>query len=129
MIHQLRIYEIFEHNKAAFHDRFRDHAWRIMRRYGFRVLAFWESRGEDGTECVYLLEWGDAAQADAAWAAFMADQEWKDIKRETAARHGDLVGAITERRLVPTAYSPGLVGTVPGSQGGAPSPGVDRPTG
>ena len=26
MIHQLRIYEIFEHNKAAFHDRFRDHA-------------------------------------------------------------------------------------------------------
>jgi hypothetical protein len=25
MIHQLRIYEIFEHNKAAFHERFRDH--------------------------------------------------------------------------------------------------------
>lgn len=24
MIHQLRIYEIFEHNKAAFHGRFRE---------------------------------------------------------------------------------------------------------
>ena len=30
MIHQLRIYEIFEHNKAAFHQRFRDHAARII---------------------------------------------------------------------------------------------------
>ena len=30
MIQQLRIYEIFEKNKAAFHARFRDHAARIM---------------------------------------------------------------------------------------------------
>ncbi len=35
MIHQVRIYEIFEHNKSAFHARFRDHAMRIMRKYGF----------------------------------------------------------------------------------------------
>jgi hypothetical protein len=28
MIHQLRIYEIFEHNKAAFHDH-----------YGFDILS------------------------------------------------------------------------------------------
>lgn len=31
MIHQLRIYEIFENNKAAFHERFRDHADRTLR--------------------------------------------------------------------------------------------------
>ena len=30
MIQQLRTYEIFEKNKAAFHARFRDHAARIM---------------------------------------------------------------------------------------------------
>jgi hypothetical protein len=28
VIHQLRIYEIFDNNKKAFHDRFRDHAMR-----------------------------------------------------------------------------------------------------
>ena len=39
MIHQLRIYEIFERNKAAFHARFRDHAMRIMARHNFRILA------------------------------------------------------------------------------------------
>lgn len=29
-LHQLRIYEIFDGNKKLFHDRFRDHAMRIM---------------------------------------------------------------------------------------------------
>ncbi len=109
MIHQLRIYEIFEHNKAAFHDRFRDHAWRIMRTYGFHILAFWEAQSADRTEFVYLLVWPDEATLRAAWAAFMADEEWKAIKRETAARHGDLVGAIQERVLLPTNYSPNLI--------------------
>jgi hypothetical protein len=43
-----------------------------------------------------------------AWAAFMADEEWRAIKRETGARHGDLVGAIEERVLRMTDYSPAL---------------------
>ena len=30
MIHQLRMYEVFEHNKAAFYERFHKHAARIM---------------------------------------------------------------------------------------------------
>ncbi|MGH8249821.1 MAG: hypothetical protein ACREVI_03830 [Steroidobacteraceae bacterium] len=35
VVHQLRSYEVFEHNKRAFHDRFRDHAMRIMAKYDF----------------------------------------------------------------------------------------------
>jgi hypothetical protein len=106
MIHQLRIYEIFEHNKAAFHARFRDHAMRIMRRHGFNVVAMWEARSEARTEFVYLLAWSDEAAMRSAWANFMADAEWKDIKRVTAAEHGDLVGEIAERTLRLTDYSP-----------------------
>ena len=41
VIHQLRIYEIFDGNKKAFHDRFRDHAMWIMKRYNFRIVATW----------------------------------------------------------------------------------------
>jgi hypothetical protein len=108
MIHQLRIYEIFEHNKAAFHARFRDHAWRIMRGYGFDILAFWETEANGRTEFVYLLQWPDEAAMRDAWAAFMADAEWQAIKRETSAHHGDLVGAIDERVLRMTDYSPEL---------------------
>lgn len=106
MIHQLRIYEIFEHNKAAFHDRFRDHAARIMRTYGFGILALWETQTGDRTEFVYLLAWPDEPAMRSAWANFMADEEWKEIKRVTSAQHGDLVGAIEERILVSTSYSP-----------------------
>lgn len=106
MIHQLRIYEIFEHNKSAFHTRFRDHAARIMKTYGFNILAMWESKRENRTEFVYLLSWPDEETMRQAWSSFMANEEWKQIKRETAALHGDLVGEIEERVLRLTDYSP-----------------------
>src|SRR5947209_6344484 len=96
MIHQLRIYEIFDQNKEAFHNRFRDHAWRIMRSYGFNILGTWETRLGDRTEFVYRH----------AWEQFRANEEWKEIKKITNARHGDLVGEIQDRMLTPTSYSP-----------------------
>jgi len=106
MLYQLRIYEIFEHNKAAFHERFRDHAARIMRKYGFSIVAMWEAQTDRRTEFIYLLAWPDEATKRAVWAAFMADAEWSEIKRVTGAGHGKLVGAIEDRVLVPTDYSP-----------------------
>ena len=105
MIHQLRIYEIFERNKAAFHERFRDHAARIMRKHGFDIVAMWEAKTPRRTEFVYLLRWPDEGAKNAAWARFTADEEWKEIKRATNAAHGDLVGEIEDRVLVSTDYS------------------------
>ncbi|NOH03403.1 MAG: NIPSNAP family containing protein [Chloroflexi bacterium] len=99
MIHQLRIYEIFEHNKAAFHARFRDHATRIMRKYGFNILHIWESKTDAHTEFVYLLEWNDEESMRSAWEKFRADEEWKEIKRVTGAQHGEMVGEIEDRVL------------------------------
>lgn len=107
MIHQLRIYEIFEENKGAFHERFRDHAMRIMERHGFRILAMWETRDAGRTEFLYLLEWDGAQALAEGWTAFMADPEWAEIKRVTALRHGDLVGEIESRTLEQVPYSPG----------------------
>jgi kynureninase len=106
MIHQLRIYEIFDHNKSAFHARFRDHAAAIMRRYAFDIVAMWEAKTERRTEFVYLLAWPDEAAKSAAWDQFMADDDWEKIKQVTKAEHGNLVGAIEDRVLVPTSYSP-----------------------
>jgi heme-degrading monooxygenase HmoA len=106
MIHQLRVYEIFDSNKAAFHARFRDHAARIMKTYGFHIVAMWETKFETRTEFVYLLEWPDEETKTAGWAAFMADTEWSEIKRVTSAQHGVLVGNIEDRVLIPLDYSP-----------------------
>ena len=77
-----------------------------MRAHGFQIVAMWEARTERRTEFVYLLAWPNEATKTTAWARFMADEEWKEIKRVTSAKHGDLVGAIEDRVLVATAYSP-----------------------
>lgn len=107
VVHQLRIYEIFNDNKMAFHERFRDQAMRIMTRYGFKIVATWESRHDNRTEFVYLLEWTDTETMKERWAAFMSDQEWAEIKQVTAEAQGSLVGDIEDRTLELTDYSPG----------------------
>ena len=109
-VQQLRIYEIFEGNKAAFHDRFRDHAQRIMKRYGFDIVAMWETKQGERTEFAYLLQWTDEETMKQRWAEFMADEEWARIKKEWAATHGQAVGEIQDRTLKRTDYSPCLPG-------------------
>jgi heme-degrading monooxygenase HmoA len=115
-IHQLRVYEMVERNEDAFNRRFRDHALGIMRRHGFNVVAIWESRPASGpTEFVYLLQWPDRATKDKAWAAFMADEEWKAIKRESVRKlDGPIMGEILkDKTLELVDYSPqrDLLGT------------------
>ena len=105
-VEQLRIYEIFDGNKAAFHDRFRDHGLRIMKRYGFDVVSMWETSHNGRTELAYLLRWPDKATMKKQWAAFLADEEWSRIKKEWAAVHGKAVGEIQDRTLKRTLYSP-----------------------
>jgi NIPSNAP protein len=106
VIHQLRIYEIFDSNKKAFHDRFRDHALRIMAKYDFKIVATWESKKDNRTEFVYLLEWPDRETMADRWDKFLRDQEWIKIKKETSEMYGTLVGDIQDRTLYLTDYSP-----------------------
>jgi hypothetical protein len=106
VIHQLRIYEIFDSNKKAFHDRFRDHAMRIMAKYDFKIVATWESKKDNRTEFVYLLEWPDQETMTDRWKKFLHDQEWIKMKKETGEIYGSLVGEIQDRTLYLTDYSP-----------------------
>lgn len=105
-LHQLRIYRVHPGNEGAFHDRFRDHALRIMDRHGFDVIATWQSQAQGGIEFVYLLQWVDAAAMKLAWERFMADPEWAAIKQRTGAEHGRFVDGIEDRSLQLTDYSP-----------------------
>ena len=104
VIHQLRTYELFEDTKVAFHERFRDHAMRIMERHGFRFLAAWESTTDGRVEFLYVLEWPDRATMTERWAAFMADEEWITVKRQTPDRDRPMVGAIEDQVLEPVPY-------------------------
>jgi hypothetical protein len=106
VVHQLRIYEIFDTNKKAFHERFRDHAMRIMAKYDFKIVATWESKKDNRTEFVYLLEWPDKETMTDRWEKFLHDPEWIKIKKETGDINGPLVGEIQDRTLYLTDYSP-----------------------
>lgn len=105
-VHQLRIYEVPKENKQVFLDRFRDHALRIMKKYGFTIVATWESEFREKTEFVYLLEWKDEDAMKTAWEGFMADKEWKEIKARTAKQYGNFVNEIEDRTLKLTDFSP-----------------------
>ncbi len=103
---QLRIYEVSPDKREIFHTRFKDHALRIMKRYGFEILALWESTSVANFEFVYLLRWPDAATMDRQWKAFLADEEWIEIKRQTVEKTGEPVVRVTSRVLEKVAYSP-----------------------
>ncbi|WP_420232194.1 NIPSNAP family protein [Pseudomonas sp. ABY48] len=104
-VYQLRIYEIFENYKVAFHERFRDHAMRIMARHGFGIIALWEAKTDQRTEFVYLIRWPNADRMRQGWVNLMADQEWSAIKEKSAAEHGAVVGQIQEKVMTLTDYS------------------------
>ena len=105
-IHQLRMYEIPRENRQVFNERFRDHAIRIMKKYGFKIVAIWESETEQKVEFVYILEWKDKQTMEESWKKFMADEEWKEIKKRTSEKYGTFVNEIQERTLILTDYSP-----------------------
>ena len=106
-VHQLRIYEIDPGLRVAFHDRFRDHATRIMGSYGFRILAMWEAASDDRLEFVYLLEWPDRDTLERGWEAFMADASWAQVKADVrAAVGGEPVLGVSDRILDVVDYPP-----------------------
>ena len=79
---------------------------RIMAKYDFKIVATWESKKDNRTELVYLLEWPDNETMTDRWKKFLQDQEWIKIKKETGEVNGSLVGEIQDHTLYLTGYSP-----------------------
>jgi len=105
-IHQLRIYEVSADKREVFHNRFKNHALRIMKRYGFEVIGLWESRSVMNFEFVYILRWPDVATMERQWALFLKDEEWIAIKKKTLSETGEPVLKVTGRLLEELDYSP-----------------------
>ncbi|MBI2797704.1 NIPSNAP family protein [Candidatus Saccharibacteria bacterium] len=106
MIYELRNYETFNHNKKAFHERFEQHAMRIMKNYGFKVVGCWDEEIGDMQNFTYILAWKDLNARQKAWEDFNLDEEWSRIMVETAKKHGQLVWKTHNKILKPTKYSP-----------------------
>jgi len=98
-------------NRQPFLDRFRDHAARLMVVHGFKIQAMWTADTKDRCRFVYLLAWADEAEMEAGWSAFMANEEWQEIKRITAAEHGDFVLGIEDMMLDAVPFSAPIGGS------------------
>ena len=109
-VYQLRIYEVDPAKRQAFHDRFENHALRIMKCYDFEVIALWESTSLIDFEFVYILRWPDLGTMQRQWDLFMADEEWIGIKKAMAGRIGEPVRRVSSSVLDVVGYSPSIGG-------------------
>jgi len=112
-MYQLRIYEVNPEKRVAFHERFQKHAMRIMKKYGFNIVALWESVTASKLEFIYILNWPDMETMERQWKVFLADQEWIDIKKKMDLDIGEPVLKATGRVLESIEYSPVSTISVP----------------
>ncbi|WP_432460719.1 NIPSNAP family protein [Agarivorans sp. QJM3NY_25] len=105
-MYQLRIYKVNPEKREAFHDRFKNHAMRIMKKYKFNIVGMWEVGAESEMEFVYILDWSNTETMERQWKAFLADQEWIDIKKKMDLDIGEPVLQATGRVLKAIDYSP-----------------------
>jgi hypothetical protein len=105
-IYQLRTYEVSSNKKDAFHNRFKNHALRIMKKYDFNVVAIWESSSIVNFEFIYILKWPNIETMEKQWKLFLADEEWINIKKNMDNEIGEPVLRVTNRVLDSIEYSP-----------------------
>ena len=107
MIYEERVYTIVPGKMQDINNRFANVTMRLFEKHGMKVIGFWQTiiGSNSINELVYILAFEDLAQRQAAWEAFMNDEEWQQAKRESE-KDGPLVSNVANKILKPTIYSP-----------------------
>lgn len=108
---ELRTYTTNPGKLENLHTRFRDHTLKLFAKHGMTNLLYWRpTAGQPGMEnkLVYLLAFPDKAARNPAWAAFVADEDWKKVAADSQKDGQILVsdGAIVSVEMWPADYSP-----------------------
>lgn len=106
MLYELRTYEIPNHNRKIFHERFEKHAMGLMKKHDFELLGAWDEVIGHQQKFHYLLRWQDLNTRQSAWLALNKDQEWAKIKQEYNDKYGEVVLQNYSKIWQPTSYSP-----------------------
>lgn len=106
MIYEIRRYELQQHNKNAFYERFDKQLMPILDKHGFKLMGAWNTVIGDVPETTYILAWEDLNTRQEAWKNLNADEDWARIKKESQEKHGTLVLKTHSQILAPTPYSP-----------------------
>jgi len=104
MLYELRTYYTPEGKLDDLNARFRNHTMKLFEKHGMKNIIYWTPVDKPNT-LIYVIAHKDKAAADASWAAFREDPEWKKVAEETQ-RNGKLVDKVESVYLTPTDYSP-----------------------
>ncbi len=106
-VFELRTYTSPPGKLPELHKRFREHTMEIFARHGMTNVAYWTPQDSARREntLVYLLAYPSMDARKAAWAAFSADPEWRQVARASEA-NGRIVEKVESVFLVPTDFSP-----------------------
>lgn len=103
----LRVYESHNERAAAKKvEMFNRAELAIFRRVGLTPVFFGSTVvGPGMPNLTYMLTFPDDAGREAAWNRFRADAEWLKLKAMPEYADKEIVSKITNKLLVPTAYS------------------------
>ena len=104
MLYELRTYHTPEGKLEDLNARFRNHTMGLFEKHGMKNIIYWTPVDKPNT-LIYVIAHKDKGAADASWAAFIGDPEWKKVAEETQ-KNGKLVEKVESVYLTPTDYSP-----------------------
>lgn len=105
-VFELRTYTTLPGRLDALHARFADHTIRLFEKHGMTNIGYFTPQDAplaDNT-LIYLLAHDSREAADASWAEFLDDPEWKKAAEESQ-RDGKILEKVERLFLDPTDYS------------------------
>lgn len=104
---ELRMYTALPGRLDDLLARFEDHTLAFFEKYDIQNMGYWTPLENEENELIYLLGYKDKEQRDAAWEAFVADEDWAKIYADSRA-DGPLVNSVESLFLNYTDFSPQL---------------------
>ena len=84
-VFELRIYRCNKGKLNNLDARFRDHTIRLFDRHGIQSVAYWHPTDEPASDdtLIYIIRHDSRDAAKASWKAFIGDEDWKKVARES----------------------------------------------
>lgn len=104
MYYELREYRVRFEASAWYLERFRTEMVGRLERAGFTLIGAWTVEIGDGTtnDLLWLLQWTDLNERQAALARLQAQEGWADYSKGSAP----VMMSVSSRILKPTEFSP-----------------------
>ena len=105
-VFELRTYTTNPGKLDDLNARFRDHTIGIFDNHNMKVVGFWTPTDEEHADntLVYILEHASRAAADASWAAFGEDPQWREVAAASNA-NGSILAGVERSYMMATDYS------------------------